>query len=1006
MKLVRPLLIGLGVLAVILAAAAAVAFSSGFQTWAARKALASRPDVKGTIDSVSAGLKRVEIRQARLEKDGAVLTLPSATVELPLIEAGLSQKVFISRLVAKGWVLDLTHAVSRPPKSAVKVVQRREFSLLSSAYAAASVPATTTEIFQGVFSALQLPIDLSLDGVDLVGEVILPPMQGQPAAHLKVVISGGGLAAGREGSFVYELSANSGAGVAPISAQALRGTLIARMDTPRTFSRVATKAEASASGTQFPRGVKLNVDIAAAREAAKENYALTLADGEKQIAVVQAEFPVDRSPAPAIGKLAGTWKLNLRDADLAPFVLGVPLPVFEVVGEGDFETDATFAAARSSGKIDATADKLTSLKPELAPLGRVRVIAGFALARRGESLRVERFSADFSGAKPVASVRALQVFEFNPVTRELTANPSQDLFGISLQGVPLAWAQPFLPGFTLSGGDVEGEFVASAGSEGLVLRPKAPITISKLSVQQAGKPLLEAVDLSLTASADYTPQGWQAVVSALTAKSGTATLLSLEAKAGQLAGRDRPIKATGKLALNLPATLAQPAAAGAAVQLTGGDATMEFSASLATKQELEMKFALRNLSVDPKVSPEKLPVITTDLRADREASGKISLNLPMVIERAGRKSDLNLTGSVQPEKTGYTVDAHLTSDLLVIDDVKVLAAPLASSSDSAASADKNPPRDTVPPWNGIAGKVTLALKKVVYSEAVQVADVGGTLRIEAGAVKLEGMRAVMGEGEFKAGGVVTFDASVPQPYGLKLDLAADNFETGPLFRAMDPTKEPTIECKFNAKSQVGGMGNTLGQLVEQAHGKFELNSKGGVFRGLAAAVPGDKLQSARSALTVVSGFLGDSTGKTIGVAAEIFSLLSQISFDQMSVTAERDAALNFLLKDFSLIAPEVRLGGTGQISYAPGKPILQQALDMRFNLGARGRLGELMAQAKLLNSTKDPLGYTAFSTPIKIGGTLEKTDTSDLQEKLIDIALEKTGIGDKASELLNKILRK
>jgi AsmA family len=1004
MKLVRPLLIGLGTVAVLSAAAIAVAFNSGFQTWAARKALAGRPDLKGTIESVSAGLKRVEIRNARIERNGVVLTLPAATAELPLLDAGLSGKILVARLVAKGWVLDLTHVTLPPEKSPGKTVYRREFSLPNSALAA-SAPAAAAEIFPGIFPTLPLPVDLSLDGVELEGEVILPPMQGHPGARVKVVVSGGGLAAGRQGSFAYDLAANAGAGVAPISAHALHGTLTASMDTPRSFSRVATKAEASVSGTQFPRGVKLNIDAVAAREAAKENYALTLADGDKQIARLQADFPLDKNAA-ALGKLNGTWKLNLRDADLAPFLLGVALPVFEVVGNGEFETDAAFVETRSSGTIDATADKLSTLKPELGPIGPVRLAANFALASHGDAVRIERLSADFFGAKPVASLRALQAFEFNPVTRELTANPAQDLFGISLQGVPLAWIQPFLAGFTLTGGDVQGEFVASAGKDGLVLRSGTPIAISKLSLAQAGKPLLEAVDLSLNASADYTPQGWQAVVSSFTAKSGAGTLLELEAKAGRLAGKDRPIKATGKLLLNLPATLAQPAAAGAAVQLTAGEAALEFSASLAAKQEIQMKLAVRNLAVDPKLSPEKLPTITSDLRADREANGKIALNLPIVIERAGRRSDLGITGSVTPEKSGYAVDAHLTSDLLVVDDVKILAAPLASGSELSAPTGQNPPRDTAPPWKGITGKITLVLKKVVYSEALQMADVGGTLRIEAGAVKLEGMRAGMGEGEIKASGAVTFDASGPQPYALKLDFAADNFETAPLFRAMDPAKEPTIDCRFNAKSQIGGVGNTLGQLAEQAHGKFELNSKGGVFRGLAAAVPSDKLQSARSALTVVSGFLGDSTGKTIGVAAEIFSVLSQISFDQMSVTAERDPALNFLLKDFSLIAPEVRLGGTGQISYTPGKPILQQALDLRFNLAARGRLGELMAQAKVLNAAKDSLGYTGFSAPIRIGGTLEKTDTSDLQEKLIDLALEKTGIGDKASELLNKILRK
>src|SRR4051794_5054542 len=102
MKFARPLFIGLGIVAVILVVGIAAVFNSGVQTWAVRRALASRPDVKGTVESVSAGLHRVEMKNARLEKNGAVLTLPSAVVELPVLKAGLDQEIFITRLVAKG----------------------------------------------------------------------------------------------------------------------------------------------------------------------------------------------------------------------------------------------------------------------------------------------------------------------------------------------------------------------------------------------------------------------------------------------------------------------------------------------------------------------------------------------------------------------------------------------------------------------------------------------------------------------------------------------------------------------------------------------------------------------------------------------------------------------------------------------------------------------------------------------------------------------------------------
>jgi hypothetical protein len=1002
MKFVRPLLLGLGVLAILLAVSVAVAFTSAFQTWAARRALAARPDLTGTVESVSAGLKRVEVRNVRIERNGAVLTLPSATAELPLIDAGLNEKVAIQRLVAKGWVLDLTRAAPPASKPAVKTVSRREFSLLSSAIAAEPVaPVTmTAAVFQGIFPRLQLPVDLSVDAVELEGEIILPPMQGQPSAHVKVVVTGGGLGAGRQGSFTYELAANSGAGVAPISAHGLRGAITATMDTPRSFTRLATKAEASVSGTQFPRGVKLNVEAVAAREAAKENYALILADGDKQIATLQAGFPLERNPRAKAGNLEGTWKLNLRNSDLTPFLLGVALPVFEIVGDGGFATDVALAEARTSGKIDATANQLGNFRPELASVGSVRLTAEFGLARRGDVIRVEQLTADLAAGKPVGSVRALQPFEFNPKTRELAANPTQDLFALVLQGVPLTWAQPWLEGFTVTGGDLRGEFVASAGNEGLVLRPKSPLAVDQLSVRQGDRPLLERVDLALTASADYAPQGWQAVISSLTAKSGAAPIVTMEAKVGQLAGADRPIKATGKLSVNLPAALAQPAATGA-LRLANGTATLDFSTSLGAKQELQAQLALSDLGIDPRISPEKLPGLTTELRADREASGKITLNLPVVVERGGRRSDLNITGSVAPDKTGYVVDAHLTSEQLVLDDLKAFVAPLFPATNDAAS-EKNPPRDTAPPWEGISGQLTLALKKVVYSPEFQVADVGGTLRIEAGSVKVVNLRAgTGGEGEIKLSGGVLFNSKVMEPYSLQAQLDLENFESVPLFRALDPGKPATVEGRFNVASRLNGTGANLAVLVAQTKGDFQLVSKSGIFRGLRSDTA-EAIKAAPSTLSGIVTGIGSLLGKDIAekaeklgsdinkrgkVVSDIATTLAEIPYDQLSVSLVRDASLNVELKDFTLISPEVRLGGVGLVTYQREVPLLTQPLDLRLQLGARGKLADLMKRGSLLGEAQDSLGYFAFSLPIHVGGSLANPDLSDLKRELLKVAL-------------------
>jgi hypothetical protein len=1005
MKLVRPPLIGLAAVAVILAIVVSIAFTSGFQTWAARKALASRPGIQGTVGHVSAGLRRVEVNDGRFVMQGVVLTLPSLEANLPVLSAGLRDDVAITRLVAKGWVLDLTNAEPTVKKMAAALQpggapHRRDFSLVSSAFAADST-AAPARIFRGVFAHLELPVDLTLDGVDLEGEIIVAPAAGKPAERIKLTIRGGGLGAGRSGNFTFTSSAAAGAGVAPISAQALQGTLTAAMDTPRSFTRLALKAEASASGTQFPRGVKLNIELTAARDSSGERYALSLAGEGTQLAGLEAALPLNGVPAGGSPKLNGTWKINLRDSDLVPFALGFPLPVFEAAGEGAFNADAAFAEIQASGKINATADKLASLQPELEAIGAVRLVADFDLAQQGDTLRIQNLTADLSGAKPVLSVRALQSFDFNPKTGELTADPTRELLGIQVHAVPLTWVQPFLRDLKVSGGDLSGEFLASAVDGGLTLRPKTPLAIAALAVSNKTGPLVRNLDVTLNASADYTPQGWQVVLSPFTARSGTANLLSLEGKAGRLAGKNRPVKATGKLIANLPGLLAQPAAGGA-TRLVTGEASVDFSASFGAKQEFQAKLAIANLTPDANLATGKIPDITADFRADREADGKITLNMPLVVERDGRKSDLKVAGTLIPDKSGMVLDAHVTSTLLVIDDVQILAVPFGSvASEAATTPGKNPPRDTTPVWAGISGKLTLALQKIIYSETLEVADVNGTLRLEAGALKLEGLRAGLGEAsEAKLEGAVTFDGKVTEPYSLKADLVVNNFDSVPLFRALDATKAPTVEGKFDVTSELAGTGSNLGKLMEQTSGTVQMISKGGIFRGLRSDVA-DAIKASPPTLSGIVTGIGSLLGKEAAEKAEklgadinkrgklisdIAASLAEIPYDQLSVSLVREASLDLNLKEFTLISPELRLGGTGQITFEEGTPMLSQALDLRVQLGARGKLAESMNRAGLLAAAQDDLGYAGFVVPLHLGGSLGAPDTSELKRELLKAA--------------------
>lgn len=1000
MKAARVLLIGVGALVVLLLVGLTVALNSSFQTWAARRALSAHPDFRGSLGSLSAGFGHVEIRDLRLRRGGAVLTVPSLETDLPLIPAAL-ERVHIRRLVARGWTLDLTRAsgvtvvdtdmaavtLPRRPTRIVRLAEPRGFSLLPSAYAAEPAAVAAAGAFRGLFPELELPVDLSVEGVQLEGEVILPGIKGENPVRTRVILKGGGLAAGREGSFSVDVSAAQGDG----GSLAGHANLVAAMDTPRTFTRIGADGHAAVSGTQFPEGVTIDVTAGAVRTTTGETYSLLLARGETQLAAAEAEL------VRATSRVNGSWKLDLQDADLVPFALGRRLPVFTAVGEGSFVTGPTFDEVHASGRLRASADRLDALRPELAAVGSMDVTADFDLLQHGSSVRVERLTAEVMGAAPVASIRALQPFEFNLGTAELrVADPAKNLVGLSLTRVPVEWARPFLGGLQLTGGVIRGELVASAREGGLALRTQQPLSVTGLSASHEGKPLLREIDLTFTASADYTPRGWQASLPDLSVTHRGTTLLSLEAKAGQLSGgADQAVKITGRWRGDLPGWLTQPVIGGE-LPLTSGTARGEFNASLDGTKSVETRLAVEQLVA---ATNEPLPSLTVEVRADIGPDERITFKAPLVARQDGRTSDLLLSGSFTAGEPAV-LEARLSGDVVYLQDVRPLLVLLPGDT-GESDARKPDESEKGPPWAGVTGQITLALKKVVYGESFEATDVAGTVRLGPDALRFDGVHATFGpESDLRFEGGVGFNPAAADPYSLNGELALRNFETAPVFRAIDPAKLPTLEATVDVNSRITGEAASLADLAERTQGDFQVTSKGGVFRALSTVLPAERMQTTQSALAIVGGLFGGSTAETANATIEIVRILSEISFDQLSLKAERGTSLDLLLQDFTLISPNVRLSGEGKLDYVPGRSLLEQALDLRINLGARGRLGELLEQVKMLKAEKDSLGYSAFSTPIKIGGTLAQTDTSDLRTKLLNVAVEKSGVG----EALNRIL--
>lgn len=992
-----------GALAVVLLAIGLL-WTAPVQTWIARRVLASEPEYQADLERLQVGLGSLAVQNFRATYSGATLALPALAADLQVPSAALGDKLTVTRLVARGWTLDLTQYA--PAVAAAQGVARTPgFSLLSTAYAD-TVPPPVETVFRGVFSQLKLPVDLSLDGAVLEGVVIMPGEAGQAPVKVRVSVLGGGFKSGAEGNFTLSARADFEPGAAPVTLIEVSGTLRALMDSPRTFAKVALQMDAQASGGAFPQGVQLSTDLSASRVSGGENYAVTLQSVGKRLLDVQANFP-DNSP-----RLGGVWRLDMRDTDVAPFVLGRRLPAFEAVGAGMFETDAALAEVHTAGRIKSTVHRLETLVPGWTDLALVTVYGEFDLTQRDSQTRVEKLDLEIARPDPVLAIHALQPFEFDLATGGLkVADPQGELVAIEARGVPLEWLKPILTDLDLQGGGVQGRLVAAARDGGMALRTTAPLRVAGLRLEKEHRLVLDQVDVSTELSADYNPQGWQAALGNLALTSRGENLASANLRVGALHGADEPVKATGKVNLRLLPLGKQPAADGL-LALTGGTVDVDFSATASATQELQATVQVRGLTAPDAV----LPMVETKLRASRDETGKITFNVPLTVTAANpqRISDLTLAGSLTLEGEGGQLShARLGGNQVYVEDLQVLSVALAATP-AASSPSTGNGADSVPFWHGWTGDIALDIKTLFYADQFELRDVGGTVRLESGALKLDAIKAGAGEaGTLNLQGAVNFESRNPQPYDLQASLKMKDFDSGPLFRALDPTRAPQIEGRFDLESALTGHGRNPVELLNQTRGDAKLTSTGGVFRLLSADVSNKVEQAGK--LAAVGAFLGNVAGvlgkggkdatnfaNKAQAVVEFSKMLTAISYDQLTVSLTRDDALNTLLQDFSLIAPEMRLTGKGGLTASEGKDFLEQPLTLDLQLKARGRTGSALQYLHALAAEPDALGYATCSLPLKVGGTLLKPDTSEVQNALIKLAAEQSGAGDLLNRLLGK----
>jgi hypothetical protein len=1003
-KLIRFLLIALATAFILALVLVGAAFAPPVQTWFARMELLDQPGVQGSLGSLSASLGKVEVEDVDLQFGGIVLKMPLLQARLPMVEAVWHKKILVGTVVAKGWTLDLSG------------VRDRELEVPAQAVAEGPGPASVAPVtperraalaLGGVLAGRMLPFDSSLDGVDLDGDVLVSASPGNAPVRFHVTATGGGMAKGREGSFVIDASRVPGTSDSPGASTSAHCQLTLSMDSPRTFDRAEVKADLS--GTIGSQRVDITVAAAAAqtRGADGETYTVDLSRGDRHLATLLANFP-DSSR-----RLSGKWKVDLRDADLAPFLSGRNLPSVAAAGTGNFDADAAFENVHAIGRLVTVASKLGMAEPVLDRLGIVTVDSRFDVTRGPHSFHVESLAASIACDRPVAVVTALQPFDLDWETGAVkVGNPHLDWVDVAIRDFPLE-RFPVLPGgVAFTAGSVHCEFTVHASDGGLSIRQTAPLSASGISMERSGRTVARDLELSVSMQADCGLKQWQFQWSPVAIDCGGRRLADIDAKGTRPSGVNQPLAFSGAWKADLDALASMPGLS----WITGRAASGEFTGSLGSSSEIEVKAVV--------VGHDPTHTVSTTVNADEDANGAGELLAPMKVEFGASVSDISAEVSWGADSAEPRSEIKLSGDSVALGHLRLLAAPLAAAGGAAlpdrasgtgAGWAQAGVRDRLPFWGDWVGRVAIAFEKLRTGDQ-DFADVGGTFEIDRNTVRLEGGHAELPSKNIaKLEGSILFDASGARPYVLTGSASALSKVDSALLLPARPGEDPVIEGHFTATAALSGTGVNLDDLVAGTQEEFQLDGTNGIIRllrtDIADVIPeakepvsdtlGDVGNLVGSVLLGIKGHSIDPAKNKVGKIPETVinftNQVAEIGYDRIAVTAIRGSDRSIRLAKLEMTSPDAHLKGTGTISYVRGVPVSMEPLSVELQLGVHDQLATLLSTVGLLSPGKDELGFSLLREPVRFGGTLDRIDDKPWHDLLAKAATQKPPADKKAS---------
>jgi hypothetical protein len=585
----RWVLIGIGVVAALLAVVAGVALNAGFQTSMALRFLREM-DPAAKLQSVSLGMSGGEVQGLDLTTDGVHVVLQEAALSYSLSQLAFGQVKVIDKVTATGLVVNLagmaksTQAPAAPEKPAT---------------AASSGP----------------PVAVLIKEADLTGTVYLAGDRSVEAA-----ITASNLGAGGNGTAQVQWTFKDDSKDATVRVIQVKTNLSLALDgqmQPQALN-LAMQLAATLPGQAAPAQLSVQATAAAPAGGGGREFSLAITQpgtggnpsaGSGQAATVGTNLVALAGTVQNSGACTGNFNVNCTSGQVAAFAMGEKLPDFNVQGSGKFSMDANQGGSVNA-KLVGVAGGWEVLSAKLAGLGMVQFNAGVDARWSGNSAeaKVANITLGPAGGNPAVTLELLRPMAMNFSGRipQLTEGAGAELARLTLQGVPAAWVGLGLPANeTVTGSPITGQVVLGAAADGTITaNTTQAIRFAGISVTDNGTAVLNNVSLTLDAGGQCKDGEGSAELRELVVSAGVDPLAQLVAKVSF----GNSVAATGRLAVAIDKVAQQPFASEWGAKLPNQPLTLDGTFDL-----LKSSDALEVNALDASVAQNGDPLFTLKL---------------------------------------------------------------------------------------------------------------------------------------------------------------------------------------------------------------------------------------------------------------------------------------------------------------------------------------------------------------------------------------------------------